>query len=153
MDKKTAFILTLYNTILFTVIFTVVGGLVNGFDWKAVPGQAAIGFIIGFCVGSIIPVGDFGGAVAAKLFPPGTRGFGLVMNQVTLLIMLVFMCPLMTIAFGSILGGAPIMAGLSASFNLFIPFYIVGSIVLELVGSKVTALAIKTAHPNGMPNE
>lgn len=149
MDKKTNLFLTIYMGIVFSIVFTVVGGLLNGFDWAAVPIQFLVGLAVGVAVGLIIPVGDVGAAVAGKLCKPGTPGFTFIMFNVILLLMLLFMCPIMTVIFGCVLGGAPLPAVLPGAYSTFMPFYIPGTIVLQLVGDKVAALAAKTAHPAG----
>ena len=151
MDKITNLFLTIYMGIVFSIVFTVVGGLLNGFDWAAIPVQFLVGLVVGVAVGLIIPVGEIGGAVAAKLCQPGTPGFTFVMFNVILLLMLLFMCPIMTVIFGCVLGGAPLSAVLPGAYSTFMPFYIPGSIVLQLIGNKVAALAAKTAHPKGRP--
>ena len=148
MDKKTNLFLTIYMGIVFSIVFTVVGGLLNGFDWKAIPVQFLVGLLVGVAVGLIIPVGDVGGAIAGKLCQPGTPGFTFIMFNVILLLMLVFMCPIMTVIFGCVMGGAPLAAVLPGAYSTFMPFYIPGSIVLQLIGNKVAELAAKTVHPS-----
>ena len=147
MDKKTSNYLNCIMAFFFTAVFTLVGGLVNGFDWKAVPMQFIVGLALGLIVGFIIPAGDVGGAIAAKICQPGTRGFSFIMFNVILVIMLIFMCPLMTVAFASVLGGVPVAAVLPSAYDLFVPFYVVGSLLLMLVGEPAVKLAEKLAHP------
>ena len=147
MDKKTNNYLTVIMAVFFTVVFTAVGGYVNGFDWKAIPMQALSALIIGLIVGFVIPAGDVGSAIAGKLCEPGTKGFTFIMFNIILIIMLIFMCPLMTVFFASVLGGAPVAAVIPASFSLFIPFYVVGSLLLMLIGDAAVKLAVKLAHP------
>ena len=70
----------------------------------------------------------------------------MLLHSVILIVMLVFMCPALTIFIASIQGGAPVMAVLPASYNLAVPFYFVGIVALMLVGDFVTNAALKCAH-------
>ncbi|OFV69221.1 hypothetical protein [Acetobacterium wieringae] len=142
----------LFNSIIFGVAFTIIGGLITTgtVDWNSFPISALVGVLAGFVIGLIIPIGKIGAAAASKVSKPGTFLFSLVMNAVLLILMLLFMCPVLTIFMGSVLMGAPISAVLPNSYALFIPFFFIGLILLTILGGFVMKLSMKCA---GMPAE
>ena len=56
------------------------------------------------------------------------------------------MCPIMAVLFACVMGGAPVAAILPTSYSVYLPLYIVGVVILMLIGDYVTNLAIKCAH-------
>lgn len=148
ISKKESFFVALFNSMLFGVLFTFVGGFVSGqpIDWSAVLVQTLAGTAVGIIVGMVVPAGQWGGALASMVARPGTLLFKFVMYSILLVIMLIFMCPILTVFMGCVLGGAPIMAVLPGCYSLFVPFYISGIITLVLVGDFVTQAAIRCAH-------
>ena len=151
MTKRENFFVGLFNSVLFGTVFTFVGPIVNrqGIDWATIPAQLIVGILIGFVIGLIIPAGKWGGILAAKTAKPGSLLFKFIMYSVILVIMLTCMCPLMAVAFGCVMGGAPVAAVLPTAYSMFVPFYTVGIIALLLVGDAVTGAAIKCAHLGG----
>ena len=111
MKKETKFNLlnNLFNSLVFGVTFTILGGLITAgaVDWPHFPISALVGVLVGFIIGLIIPIGKIGAAVAGKVSTPGTFLFNLVMYAVLLVVILIFMCPLLTIFMGSVLMGGP----------------------------------------------
>jgi hypothetical protein len=149
MKKETKFNIlnNLFNSIVFGVTFTIIGGLITAgtVDWPHFPISALVGVLVGFVIGLIIPIGKIGAAVASKVSAPGTFLFNLVMYAVLLVIILIFMCPLLTIFMGSILMGAPIAAVLPNSYTLFFPFLGIGLVLLMILGDSITKLAMKVS--------
>lgn len=151
MTKREDFFVTLFNSLLFGVVFTFVGCLIGGqpIDWAGLPLQITAGVVIGMVVSLIIPAGKWGAMLGAKVAKPGSLLFKVVMYSVILVVMLTFMCPILTVFMGSVLGGAPVMAVLPGSYAMFVPFYLTGIIMLVLVGDFVTNLAIRCSHLGG----
>lgn len=149
MKKETKFNLlnNLFNSIVFGVTFTIVGGLitVGAVDWVHFPISALVGVLVGFILGMIIPLGKISGGLASKIATPGTFLFNLVMYGVLLVIILIFMCPILTIFMGSVLMGAPIAAVLPNSYALFLPFFVIGLILLMVFGGFITKFSMKCA--------
>lgn len=149
MKKETKFNLinNLFNSIVFGVTFTILGGLITAgaVDWVHFPISALVGILVGFVIGMIIPLGKISGAVAGKVSKPGTFLFNLVMYAVLLVIILIFMCPILTIFMGSVLMGAPIAAVLPNAYALFLPFLGIGLILLMLFGGAIMKLSMKCA--------
>lgn len=152
IEKKVNVYNTLFMSILIGVAFTIVGGLItNGaVDWKNFPIQVFAGVVVGFLVGMVIPIEKWGIALAGKLAKPGTFLFNLIMYAVLLVIMLLFMCPILTLFIGSVLLGAPIAAVLPNLYSLFIPFLLIGIVIVPLVGGFIMKLSMKCA---GVPGE
>lgn len=151
MNKREAFFVNLFNSLLFGSVFTFAGPLVSGqpIDWGSLPIQLVVGIGVGMLVGAVIPAGKWGGMLAGKAAKPGSLLFKFIMYSVILVVMLTFMCPVMTVVFACVLGGAPVMAVLPTAYGMFVPFYVIGIISLMLVGDIVTNAAIKCAHLNG----
>ncbi|MBR0416760.1 MAG: hypothetical protein IJI56_03010 [Firmicutes bacterium] len=147
MDKKTNLIQTFFMSVLFSVIFTAVGYFMSPADPVNVSIQFVVGLIVGMAVSLIIPVGEIGSAVASKLSAPGSPAFSFFMFNTILLIMLVFMCPIMAVIFGCVLGGAPLPAILHGAYGNFVPFYICGALAMQLLGTKISKLSAYLAHP------
>lgn len=143
---------TLFYSIFFGVVFTIVGGLITSgaIDWPNFPATVLVGLVVGLVVGLIIPLGKWSIALANMVAKPGTFLYSLVMNTVILVIMLLFMSPTLTIFIGSVLHGAPVAAVLPSSFSLFIPFFLIGSVLLMIFSGLIMKLAMKCA---GVPNE
>lgn len=150
-ETKLNIYVNLFFSILIGVVLTVAGGLLTtgAIDWNIFPPQVAAGIIVGFIVSTVIPVGKIGGATAGKLAKPNTFLFNLIMYAVLLGIMLVFMCPLLTVFTGSILMGAPVAAVLPGSYALFPPFFVIGLTFLMILGGFVMKLALKCAGMSG----
>ncbi|WKY45030.1 hypothetical protein Q5O14_02720 [Eubacteriaceae bacterium ES2] len=146
-DKKFNLISNLFNSIVFGLTFTILGGLITSgtVDWVHFPISALVGVAVGFVIGLIIPIGKIGAAVASKITTPGTFFFNLVMYAVLLVIILIFMCPILTIFMGSVLMGAPIAAVLPNSYALFFPFLGIGLVLLMILGGPITKLAMKVS--------
>ncbi|MBI4856206.1 MAG: hypothetical protein HY818_05675 [Acetobacterium woodii] len=149
MKKETKFNLlnNLFNSIVFGVTFTIVGGLITAgaVDWLHFPISALVGVFVGFVLGMIIPLGKISGGLASRIATPGTFLFNLVMYTVLLVIILIFMCPILTIFMGSVLMGAPIAAVLPNSYALFLPFLVIGLILLMVFGGLITKFSMKCA--------
>lgn len=148
MTRRENFFVGLFNSILFGTVFTFVGPLVSGqsIDWGSIPIQLLVGTVVGLAVSLTIPAGKWGGILAGKVAKPGNLLFKFIMYSVILVIMLIFMCPILTVFIACILGGAPVAAVLPTSYSLFVPFYVIGILVLLVVGDIVTNAAIKCAH-------
>jgi hypothetical protein len=129
------------------VVLTIVGGLIAGgaVDWKNFPVEALVSIGVGFIVGTALPVGKWGAALAGKAAKPGTFLFKLIINTFLIVIMLLFMCPIMTLFTGSVIQGAPVAALLPNLYSLAIPFFFIALVVVMLAGDFVTKLAIKCA--------
>ncbi|MFZ7121378.1 MAG: hypothetical protein ACOWWH_10545 [Eubacteriaceae bacterium] len=96
-------------------------------------------------VGLIIPIGKWGAALAGKAAKPGTFLFNLIMYAFILVVMLIFMSPALTVFIGSVLHGAPVIAVLPSSYSLFIPFFLIGIVLIMIVGGPIMKLALKCA--------
>lgn len=156
VETKINIFSNLFYGIFFGIIFTIIGGLIASgtVDWVNFPITVLVGVIVGFTVGMIIPVGKWSVALANKLAKPGTFLFNFIMYSVILLVLLLFMCPVLTVFMGSFLYGAPVMAVLPGSFSLFIPFYLIGIVLLMIFGGLIMKLAIKCAGaPDPAQNE
>lgn len=142
---------TLFFSILFGVSFTIVGGLItNGaVDWHNFLVEALVGIVVGFIVGMVIPIGKWGTALAGKVAKPGSLLFNLIMYTVLLLIILLFMCPILTLFIGCVIMGAPVAAMLPHLFSLFIPFFFIALVILMLFGGYIMKLSMKCA---GVPD-
>lgn len=142
---------TLFMSIFFGVVFTIVGGLIiNGaVDWYNFPVEALVGVVVGFIVGMVIPIGKWGAAVASKVAKPGTFLFNLILYTVLLLIILLFMCPILTLFIGCVIMGAPVEAILPNLYSLFIPFFLIAIVILMLIGGYIMKLSMKCA---GVPD-
>lgn len=138
---------TLFSSIIFGATFTILGGLITSgtVDWPNFPVTVLVGSLVGLIIGAIIPIGKWGSAVASKLAKAGTFLFNLVMYAVLLIIILLFMCPILTVFIGSVLHGAPVAAVLPGSFGLFIPFFLIGLVLLMIFGGWIMALSMKCA--------
>jgi len=148
MTTRENFFVSLFNSLLFGVVFTFVGGILSGQPilWSTIPAQILVGVVVGLAVSLIVPAGKWGGILASKVGKPGSIPFKFVMYSVILVIMLLFMCPILTVFNACILGGAPVMAVLPGSYAMALPFYLIGIAMLLVVGDPVTALAIRCAH-------
>lgn len=148
MTKKESFFVSLFNSLFFGILYTFAGSVINqqSINWPNVPAQILVGVIVGIVVGMLIPAGKWGGMLGAKLAKPGSLLFKFIMYNVILIVMLIFMCPALTVFIASVQGGAPVMAVLPASYNLFIPFYLVGIVAIMIFGDLITAAAMKCAH-------
>jgi|GEM_PF-1973859 len=143
---------TLFMSIFFGVAFTVLGGLItNGaVDWHNFLVEALVGIVVGFIVGMVIPIGKWGAAVASKVAKPGTFLFNLILYTVLLIIILLFMCPILTLFIGCVIMGAPVAAVLPSSYSLFIPFFLIALVNLMLFGGYIMKLSMKCA---GVPDK
>ena len=151
MTKRENFFVSLFNSLLFGVVFTFVGPLLSGQKilWADIPAQILVGVVIGLAVSLVIPAGAWGGMLAAKVGKPGSILFKFVMYSVILVTMLTFMCPILTVFIACVQGGAPLMAVLPGAYGMAPAFYVVGIVLLLLVGDPVTALAIRCSHMGG----
>lgn len=151
METKINLYSTLFYSLFFGVIFTIVGGLITSgaVDWPNFPATVLVGAAVGLVIGLIIPLGKWSMTLASKTAEPGTFLYSLVMNTVVLVIMLIFMCPVLTIFIGSVLHGAPVVAVLPGSYSLFIPFFLIGIVLLMIFSGFIMKLAMKCA---GVPN-
>lgn len=151
MTKRENFFVSLFNSLLFGVVFTFVGGFVSGqpIVWSTVPAQIIVGVAVGLAISLLIPAGAWGGMLAAKVGKPGSIPFKFVMYSVILGVMLVIMCPILTVFNGCVLGGAPLMAVLPTSYSPMLSFYLIGIVMLMFVGDPITALAIRCSHMGG----
>lgn len=145
----------IYNTLFISVLFgttlTIVGGLIsNGsVDWDNFLVEVFVGIAIGLFVGIVIPVGKLATSLASKVSKPGTLLFKFIMNTVLLLIILLFMCPLMTLFTGCVIMGAPISVILPNLYSLFVPFFLIALAILMIFGDYIMKLSMKCA---GVPN-
>ncbi len=148
MTKREIFFVSLFNSILFGTLFTFATPIFNGrgIDWRTVPLELISGILIGLVISLVIPGGKLGEVLAKKLAKPGSLLFSFIMKSVILVIILIFMCPIMAVLFACVLGYAPVAVILPASYSVFLPLYLVGIVVLMLVGDLVTGAAIKCAH-------
>jgi len=148
MTKRENFFVSLFNSLLFGVVFTFVGPIVGGqpIIWGDVPAQIIVGVGIGLGVRLIIPAGAWVGVLVEKQRQPGSSLLSFVMNMVILVTMLTFMCPILTIFIACVQGGAPLMAVLPGCYAMAPTFYVVGIVLLLLVGDPVTNAAIRCAH-------
>ena len=148
MNKRENFFVSLFNSLLFGVIFTFAVPIFNGqgIVWGQVPVQLVANFLVGLIISLVIPSGKWGGMLAGKIAKPGSVLFKFILRSVILLIMLLFMCPIMAVLFACVMGGAPVAAVLPTSYSVYLPLYIVGVVILMLIGDYVTNLAMKCAH-------
>lgn len=151
MSKRESFFVNLFNAIWISALFTLVVPLLNGqgIVWKAFPIQLIISIIVGFVITTVLPVGKWGAMLAGKAAKPGSLLFRFIMKSVIMVIMLIFMCPVMAVLFGCLFGGAPLMAVLPTAYNVFLPLYVIGMILLMLVGDQINGLAVKCSHLGG----
>lgn len=152
IETKVNIYFTLLASILFGVAFTIMGGLLTSgaVDWYNFPAEALVGVGAGFIIGVVIPLGQWSAAVASKMAKPGTWLFNLVMYTVLLIIILLFMCPILTLFIGCVIMGAPVAAMLPHSYSLFVPFFVIALILLMLCGDYLLKLSMRCA---GVPNE
>lgn len=151
MTKRENFFVSLFNSLLFGVVFTFVGPIVSGqaILWADIPAQIVVGVVIGLAVSMVIPAGAWGGMLAAKVSKPGSILYKFVMYSVVLVTMLTFMCPILTVFVACVQGGAPLMAALPGAYSMAPAFYVVGIVLLLLVGDPVTALALRCSRMGG----
>jgi hypothetical protein len=138
---------TLFNSIIFGVVFTVAGGLLTtgAVDWPNFFITLLVGMTVGFIVGVVIPMGKLGFALGSKIAKPGTFFAKLIMNTVIVVVMLVFMCPVLTLFISSGIYGAPVVAVLPHIFDLFIPFFFIAIVIAMISGEFIKKLAMKCA--------
>lgn len=148
MSKRETFFVNLFNSIWISALFTLVVPLLNGqgIVWNAFPLQLLISIIVGFVINTVLPIGKWGAMLAGKAAKPGSLLFSFLMKSVIMVVMLIFMCPVMAVLFGCLFGGAPLMAVLPTAYNVFLPLYVIGIILLMLVGDRINGLAVKCAH-------
>ena len=118
----------------------------HGIKWASIPLEIIVGFVIGMTISILIPIGKWGEILAKKVGRPGSFLFKLVMYSVILGIMLIFMCPILTVFMGSVVNGAPVLAVLPASYSLYIPFFVIGLIGSLILGDFLFKLAMMCAH-------
>ena len=100
---------------------------------------------IGFIMGMLIPSEKISGTIASKVAQPDTFLFRLVMYSVLMVISLIYMCPLMTIIKGCLIMGAPLKALIPSMYSLFVPFFILCTAALMIVGDPIMNLAKRLA--------
>ncbi|MFZ7121617.1 MAG: hypothetical protein ACOWWH_11795 [Eubacteriaceae bacterium] len=146
-EAKVKLFNTLFFSIIIGVVFTIAGELVtNGaILWDIFPIKSLVGIILGFIVGIIIPGGKCGVVLARKVANPDTFLFNFIMYAVLLLMTLVFMCPILTVFTDCVLMGAPVANVLSSSYSLFIPFFLIGIVLLMIFGGLIMKLSMKCA--------
>ena len=148
MSKKANVYNAFFFSVIFGVLFAFVGSAVQGkIDWPTIPPQIIVAIIVGFVVGLVIPSGKWGAALAMKVSKPGSVLFRFIMFSVILIVMLIFMCPLITLFMVCVLGKAPIAVAVPLFYSMFIPFYITGIIFLVIFGDRVAGFAVKCAEP------
>lgn len=149
---KLNFFVALFNGLLLGVVLTIAGGLLNSgsVDWANFLVTVLVGVVVGVVVGMIIPLGKMASALADKLAKPGSIVYTFLFNSVTLLVMLIFMSPFLTIFIGSILYGAPIGEVIPNSYDFFLPFYLIGIPFLMILGKPIMNLAKRCA---GIPHD
>lgn len=147
MSKRAVIYNNLFNCTIFGVVFTIAGGLLQGgIDWPTVPLQIIAAIVVGFLIGMIFPLTKWGAILAAKLAKPGSFLFKFIVYSVIMIGMLVFMCPIIMIFVACVLNGAPLAAAVPSLYGTFIPFYIIGVIILLVFGDMVAGFAIKCAR-------
>ena len=104
-----------------------------------------MGLVVGLLVGLIIPIGKWSSELATKAAKPGTFLYNLIMFAFILLLMLIFMRPALTVFIGSVLYGSPVAAVLPNSYSLFLPLFLIGNVLLLIVGGHIMKLAMKCA--------
>ena len=149
MSKKAAMFNSIFCSILFSVVFTFEAGFLQGhIDWPTIPVQIIFGTVVGFIICTIIPCAHWGEMLGAKFAKPGSILFKIIMFSTLLLVMLTFMCPIITIFVVCGLNKAPFaaIASIPALYGTFFPFLITGVLLLLVVGDAIMALAIKCAN-------
>lgn len=147
MSKKAVIYNTLFNSTIFGVVFTFAGGLLQGgIDWPTVPIQIIAAIVVGFLIGVLIPSARWGAILGSKLAKPESFLFKFIVYSVIMIGMLVFMCPIITIFVACVLNGAPLAAAVPSLYGTFIPFYIIGVLILLIFGDMVAGFAIKCAR-------
>jgi hypothetical protein len=140
---------SLFFSVLFGVAFTILGGVIlsGAVDWKNFLVEAVFGIAVGFTVGMVIPGGKWGFALASKVAKPGALLFNFVMYTIILIIMLAFMCPILTLFIGCVIMGAPLaaMLNIQGMYSLAPPFYLIAIIMLMFLGNPLMKLATKCA--------
>lgn len=148
-ERKFAIYLNLFNNIVIASLFVLAGGLISSgtIDWTNFPASALVSIAVGLIVSTVIPVGKIGGAIAGKVSKPGTFLFNLIMYAVLLAIMLVFLCPTMTLFIACVLNGVPVGAVLSLQglYGMFFWFLLIGLVFLLIFGGLLVKLAMKCA--------
>lgn len=143
--------ITVYSNLLYAVFFgaflSATGGLfVDGtIDLRGFPLMFFVSTGIGFIMGMLIPSGKISGTIASKVAQPGTFLFRLVMYSVLMVIILIYMCPLMTIIKGCLIMGTPLKALIPSMYSLFVPFFILCTAALMIVGDPIMNLAKRLA--------
>lgn len=141
----------LYSSVFYGIFFgfvlTIVGSIINNgnIDWSRFPIEFIASTIIGTIMGIIVPGGEISGILTKKLAKPGTFLYKLIFNCILMVIILLYMCPLMTIFFGCILNGASIMTVLPDMFSLAPYFFAICVFLLLFVGEGIMNLAMKLA--------
>jgi hypothetical protein len=152
IETKVNIYSTVFYSIVFGVLFTLASGLITNrvIDWPSFPASVLASVVASIIVGMVIPIGKCGVAVASKLAKPGTFLFTFIMYSVLMLIMLVFLCPILTLIIGCVIMGASAVAMLPSLYSFLIPFFLIGIVFLMLAGGFIMKLAMKCA---GVPNE
>ena len=148
MSKKEGFILGELNTILFAMVFSFVAQLINGgkIELSGIPIPFFIGIFLGTVISLVVPVGNWGGAVALKIgAKPGSFAFDAVFCFVVAAVMATIMDFLMNIIMGCIINKAPLGAMLVAALTTLHWYIIVAYIVVLVTNKPISALAHKIA--------
>lgn len=147
MQWKVKLYSSLLNGIFFGVVLTIIGNVINNgsIDWSQFPIGFLSSTIIGTIMGIIIPGGKISEILTKKFVKPGTFLYKVIFNCFLMGIILLYMCPLMTIFNGCILGGATIMMVLPDMFLMAPYFFVICVPLLLFIGDSIMNLAFKLA--------
>ena len=147
VETKIGLYNNLFMSLVFGVLFSIAGALITTgtvapdvFLW-----QLLASVVVGIAVGAVIPLGKISAAVAGRVARPDTLPYRLVSSAILLAVILVVMCPALTLFTGAVLQGAPVRALLPGLYALFVPFFLLGVPTLMLVGGPMLRLSRRCA--------
>lgn len=124
MTRKAQILNDLIMAIVMTIVCTVEGQILTtgGVNMASLTPSLALGTVIGFLLAHFTPLAKLGAALAIKMgMKPGSFGFAAVIAFVLGLVIGAVQTYLMTIFGATVLGGAPLMAAVSAATGALLP--------------------------------
>lgn len=146
-ELKVRILSSVFYGIFFGVVLTIIGTILNNgrIVWENFPMQFISSTVISTFMGMLIPGGMISSVITEKITKPGTVLYKAIFNSILMVIILLYMCPLMTIFYGCVIGGAPIAAVLPGMFSMAPAFWVVCVLLLMIVGDPIMNLAIRIA--------
>ncbi|MDO5391915.1 MAG: hypothetical protein Q4F24_12625 [Eubacteriales bacterium] len=146
-ELKVRILSSVFYGIFFGVVLTIVGSILNNgrIVCENFPMQFISSTVISTFMGMLIPGGMISSVITEKITKPGTVLYKAIFNSILMVIILLYMCPLMTIFYGCVIGGASIAAVLPGMFSMAPAFWVVCVLLLMIVGDSIMNLAIRIA--------